>query len=196
MIKLRHFTVLLTLTTLLSGCGGLVVTGAATGALTVHDRRSAATVLQDQEIELKAFSLRRDHKDISDNSNISVTSYNMKVLLSGQASSPAVSQRFAELVARIPRVEKVYNEVIIGAESTWSDAASDTYLTGKVKLKLLDLKLKDFDPTRVKVVTSKSTVFLMGLLTREEADAVTDLVRYVSGVEKVVRLFEYVQPQS
>jgi osmotically-inducible protein OsmY len=195
MNKIRQFVLLLTLTGLLSGCGGLVVTGAATGALTVHDRRSAATVLQDQEIELKAFSLLGDHKDISENSNISVTSYNMKVLLSGQASSAALSQRFAELVARIPRVEKVYNEVVIGAESTWSDAASDTYLTGKVKVKLLDVELKDFDPTRVKVVTSKSTVFLMGLLTRQEADAVTDTVRYVSGVEKVVRLFEYIQPQ-
>lgn len=195
MNKLNRFCLVTTLAALLNGCGALVVGGATTGAITVHDRRTAGTMLQDQEIELQAIRLRMDNKDIRDNSNISVTSYNLKVLLTGQASSADVSRRFADMVARIPRVEQVYNEVEIGAESTWSDAASDTYLTSKAKLALLDVELKDFDPTRVKVVTSKGTVYLMGLLTRQEADAVTDTIRYISGVEKVVRLFEYIQPQ-
>jgi osmotically-inducible protein OsmY len=196
MNKLSRLCLYAALAVSLTGCAGLLATGAASGAIAVHDRRTASTVLQDQEIELTAIKRRVDDKSITDNSNISVTSYNRKVLLTGQASSSEISRRFAEMVARIPHVAQVHNEVIIGAEGTWSDAASDTYLTGKVKLALLDVKLDNFDITRVKVVTSKSTVYLMGLLTHQEAEAVTDVVRYVSGVEKVVRLFEYIQPQS
>ena len=177
--------------TWLTGCAAVVVGGAAATAAVAHDRRTTGTYVEDQEIEFKALKLLNDHPDIKERSNISITSYNLQALLTGQAASEDVGQRFADLVSRLPRVRKVFNEVAVGAESTWSDSADDMYLTSKVKLALFDVKLKGFDPTRVKVTTSLDTVYLMGLLTPQEADAVTDKVRYLSGVKRVVRLFEY-----
>lgn len=196
MHNLTRFCITASLATLLTGCAVVVGGSAATGAVVAHDRRTTGTVVEDKEITLRAMDLRASDPDIEARSNISVTTYNLKVLLTGQAESAEISQRLAAMVATLPRVTHVYNEVEVGAESTWSDAASDAYLTSRVKVALLDVKLEDFDPLRVKVTTSKSTVYLMGLVTPQEAEAVTDKVRYLSGVERVVRLFDYVQPSS
>ncbi len=177
----------------LNACAPLVVGGAAaTGATVAHDRRTAGTILEDKNIYLKAAELRDQNPAIAEHSNIAITSYNLQVLLTGQAESAAISRQLADEIARLPRVRKVFNEVKIGAEGTWGEATADAYTTSRVKLALFDTGLKDFDPTRVKVVTSLGTVYLMGLLTPEEADAVTEKVRYVSGVKHVVRLFEYI----
>jgi osmotically-inducible protein OsmY len=185
-----------TLASLLSGCAAVVVGGAATSAVVAHDRRTTGTVVDDKDITVQAMRLRGKDPEIREQSNISITTYNLKVLLTGQAASAAISQRLANRIARLPRVAHVYNEVQVGAEATWSNAASDAYLTGKVKLALFDIELPDFDPLRVKVTSANGTVYLLGLLTPREADAVTEKVRYISGVKKVVRLFEYVQPDA
>lgn len=180
------------LAALLGGCAAVVVGGvAATGAVVAHDRRTTGTLIEDQEIYLKALQLLNDHPEIKAQSNINITPYNLQVLLTGQAASDAVSQQFASLVAQIPRVRKVYNEVQTGAEATWSEEADDTYMTSKVKIALADVGIDGFDPLRVKVTSSQGTVYLMGLLTRAEAQAVTDKVRFVGGVKRVVKLFEY-----
>lgn len=179
-------------TGLLSGCAAVVVGGAAAGASAVHDRRTFGTLIEDQEIQLKAMRLRNADEDLKRRSNIDITVYNLQVLLTGQAESAEVVARFRDQVARIPRVRKVIDEVSIGAEETWSEATSDAYLTSRVKLALFDVGIDGFDPLRVKVVSSGGTVYLMGLLTPQEADKVTDKVRYISGVKKVVRLFEYI----
>lgn len=162
------------------------------GCAVVHDRRSTGSVIDDQEIEFRALALLHEHDDIRNKSNISITSYNQRVLLTGQAANQQVSQRFANLVSRLPRVQKVFNEITIGAEGTWSEAVDDAYLTSKAKVYLIEIDLEGFDPTRVKVVTSLDTVYLMGLVTRKEADLVADKVRYLSGVKRVVKLFEYI----
>ncbi len=86
----------------------------------------------------------------------------------------------------------MYNEVTVGAEGTWSEAAADTLLTSRVKVELFNVGIQGFDPLRVKTTSSLGTVYLMGLLTPEEADAVVEKVRYISGVKRVVRLFEYI----
>lgn len=177
----------------MSGCAPVVIgTGVATGAAVVHDRRTAGTVVEDQEIHLRALRVRDENPDIANQSKIDITTYNMQVLLTGQAASDDVSRRFADLIAQIPRVRKVYNEVETAAESTWSQSVDDAYMTSKVKIALFNLGIKDFDPTRVKVTSSRGVVYLMGLLTNEEANAVTEKVRYLSGVQRVVRLFEYI----
>ncbi len=176
----------------LYGCTTAAVGGAATGVAVIHDRRTAATVLEDQGIELKAMKLLYDHPEIRDHSNISITSYNLKVLLTGEADTREVSDRFADLVSRIQRVERVHNEIVVGPSGTLLDQSNDAYLTAKVKYALLKIKAKGFDPTRVKVVTSQGTVFLMGLISRREADMVVEKVRFVSGVKRVVKVFEYI----
>ena len=85
----------------------------------------------------------------------------------------------------------VFNEVAVGAAPTFGESTSDAYLTARVKVALFDVKLEGFDPTRVKVSSSQGSVYLMGLLTPTEADAVIEEVRFVSGVKRVVKLFEY-----
>ncbi len=184
--------VLLLSASLLGGCAAVVVGGATTGAVAAHDRRTLGTFIEDKDIHLKALRILNADEELKRLSNIDITVYDLQVLLTGQAANEAVVQRFVEKVAKIPRVRKVYNEVTIGAENTWSDAAADAYLTSRVKLALFDVGLEGFDPLRVKVVSSNGTVYLMGLLTPEEADRVTEKVRYISGVKKVVKLFEYI----
>ena len=82
--------------------------------------------------------------------------------------------------------------MVIGAERTFTESTNDVYLTSRAKLALFDVDIPDFDPTRIKVVTSQGTVYLMGLATRREAQAASDKVRYVSGVKHVVKVFEYI----
>lgn len=196
-MSVQRVVLLLLTGALLSGCAAVVVgTGVATGVAVAHDRRTTGTVVEDQEIELKALRVLHDHPDIRDQSNITITSYNLQVLLTGQALSDNVSQRYAEMVAQLPRVRKVFNEVVTGAESTWTEEADDLYMDSKVKLALFNLGIEGFDPTRVNVTSSQGVVYLMGMLTAQEADAVVEKVRFLSGVKRVVKLFEYIEPAA
>lgn len=179
---------------LLSGCPAAVVGGAGVTASMAHDRRTTGTYVEDQEIEIRAIRMLYDNPEIKDRSNITTTSYNLVVLLTGQAADAQTAARFAELMAKQPRVRQVHNEVVVGPEATIGDDSSDAYVTSKVKLALFDVKVPGFDPTRVKVVTSKGVVYLMGLLTAAESDAVVDKVRRVSGVARVVKVFETLPP--
>ena len=178
----------------LNGCTAVVVGGAAaTGALVAHDRRTSGALVNDQEIELNAYKLLRDHPDISARSNVSITSYNMRVLLTGEAESEELGREFASLVSQLPHVRSVYNEVAEGARADLLDDTEDTYLTSKVKLALFNVEVEGFDPSFVKVVTSRGEVFLMGLVKPEEGRAVVDIVRSLSGVKRVVEVFEYIE---
>jgi osmotically-inducible protein OsmY len=176
----------------LSGCAAVLVGGAAVGtAAVIHDRRDYTDILKDQELEISAArALGRDSL-VSANSRISVTSYNRKVLLTGQARDPEVVARATELVSGIPKVELVIDEVAIGPNISVTQESQDAWLTSQAKLALAKVKLPDFDPTRVKVVTEDAVVFLMGLVSPEEGDAAAEQVRYVPGVNRVVKLFEY-----
>ena len=175
----------------LSGCAAVVVGGAATGVAVAHDRRTTGTFVEDQEIFLKAFGIRNSDEDLKRRSNINIEVFNLQVLLTGQAENMDIVEAFRQRVAGIQRVRTVFNEVAEGAESTWSEATADAYLTSKVKVAMFSVKIKGFDPTRVHVTSSQGSVYLMGLLTPTEADAVTEEVRFVSGVKRVVKLFEY-----
>lgn len=189
--SLRIASILLA-ASLLGGCAAAVVGGAATGVAVGHDRRTTGTFIEDKEILIRAMSMRSDDSEITQNSDIDITVYNMQVLLTGQAQSVALVERLKGQIETIPRVRRVINEVGIGAQATVGENTSDAYLTARVKVALFDVKIDGFNTTRVKVTTSQGTVYLMGLLSREEADAATEVVRYVSGVKRVVKLFEYV----
>jgi osmotically-inducible protein OsmY len=190
--KLLHGLLILLIATMLSGCGAVVVGGVVTGAAVAHDRRTTGTFVEDQEILLKAISMRSEDPAIQQNANVNIDVFNMQVLLTGQAENMPIVERFRDRVLTIPRVRGVFNEVTVGAESTWSEATADAYLTSKVKLALFDVGIEGFDPTRVHVTSSLGSVYLMGLLTPAEADEVTNTVRFVSGVKRVVKLFEYI----
>jgi osmotically-inducible protein OsmY len=179
---------------LLQGCGAIVVAGAATGAAVIHDRRDYETVLEDQNTELQAMGLLNENPEIKADSRIAVTSYNGVVLLTGQAATQAAASRFAEMVSRLPKVRRVVDEVTVGPYASLAQESGDVVITSRVKLAIAGVDIATFDATRVKVVTEAGVVYLMGLVSPAEAEAVVDKARYVPGVKKVIKVFEYIQP--
>ncbi|HXK55805.1 MAG TPA: BON domain-containing protein [Gammaproteobacteria bacterium] len=190
MKKAMLFMVLLAV--VLQGCGAMLVGGAATGAAVIHDRRSAGAVLDDKNLQFKIHAAVSSDAELSKHTNLSVTSYNYAVLLTGQAENSDYRERLVEVARNTPLVKRVIDQIEIGASSSLSQEAHDAYLTAKVKLELLNISLPSFDPTRVKVVTELNVVYLMGLVTQEEAAAVVEKARYIKGVERVVKIFEYI----
>lgn len=179
---------------LLNGCAGIVVGGAATGVSVIHDRRSAGTVLDDQTIEIKALTRFFKNKPIHNKTHINITAYNGRVLLTGEAPSEKLINEAISLVKSIPKVKRVHNEIRLAAPSAMMSRSSDAYITSKVKASLFNIRnIREFDPTRVKVVTENGSVYLMGLLWQAEIEPVTETVRRVGGVQRVVKLFEHVE---
>ncbi len=178
---------------LLQGCGALLL-GGATAASVAHERRGSRTVLEDEYTERSVAQLLTDNPDIDRHSRIATTSYNHWVLLTGQAETQHIRDRFAQKVARLPRVRKVIDEVTIGPSASFARESEDALITSRVKLALTKIDLPGFDPTRVKVVTEAGSVFLMGLVYPREAKAAAEKARYVPGVTKVVKIFEHIEP--
>ena len=192
---LRLLALLLT-AHLLQGCGALVVGGVATGAAVIHDRRDEQTVLQDQNIELQSTAAFYKDPQVRDDCRIAATSYNLVVLLTGQCGKQASADRFSDSVSRIAKVRRVVDEVTIGPIASFARESEDVLLTSRAKFAVTQVDRDDFDATRVKVVTEAGVVYLMGLVTPAEAEAVVEKVRYIPGVKKVVKVFEYTQPAA
>ncbi len=188
--KLLLTTIIAAQAALLGGCIAAFGAGAATGAAMAHDRRTAGTFVDDNLIELKAVGALQEDKELWNYSHLNVTSYNNIVLLTGESPSEALRQRAAQTVANLQKVRKVHNEVVVAAPSSLVSRSGDTLITGKVKTALLNNK--EIDATRVKVVTENGVVYLMGLVTQAEADTATEVARRVGGVQRVVRIFEYI----
>lgn len=177
----------------LPGCGVLLL-GGVTAASVAHERRDSRTVLADEYTEHSAAQILTDNPDIKNHSRIAVTSYNHWVLLTGQAETQHIRDRFARKVARLPKVRKVIDEVTIGPVASFARESKDALVTSRVKLALTKIDVPGFDATRVKVVTETGTVFLMGLVYPREGKAAAEKARYVPGVTKVIKIFEYIEP--
>jgi osmotically-inducible protein OsmY len=175
---------------LLGGCAVAVGAGVATGAAVAYDRRTSGTFVDDNLIELKARGELEKDKELWNYSHLSVTCFNNILLLTGESPSEALRQRAAQIVADVPKVRKVHNEVVVAAPSSMLSRSGDTLTTGKVKTALVNDE--GIDAARVKVVTENGVVFLMGLVTQKEADSATEVARRVGGVQRVVRIFEYI----
>ena len=174
------------------GCAPVVVGSAAAGGAALHSRRTVGTFVDDQGIELKTRMALSDDKELSQQTHINAISYNGIVLMVGQAPTEDLRQRAQDKAAGVEKVRHVHNEIVIAAPSSLTARSNDTLLTGKVKTSLFGIKgIEGFDATRTKVVTEDGIVYLMGMLYRNEADAVAERARQVGGVEKVVKLFEY-----
>jgi osmotically-inducible protein OsmY len=176
----------------LSGCGALIAAGAAAGAMAVTDRRTIGAQTEDQGIEMRASTELPEA--LGSAGRVSVTSYNRKVLLTGQVATEQDKQKAERIVAAISNVRSVHNEVqVLGAVSL-STQAADTAITARVKTALL--QAPDLPADQVKVVTEAGTVFLMGLVTRREADRAAEVTSRVSGVQRVVTVFEFIQEEQ
>lgn len=190
-VGIRGFVVLVLATFLGSACAPLVIGGAAATGAAVHDRRSVGTVLDDQGIELEINKLVLQDPALKGEARIRITSFNRVVLLTGEAPTAELKQRAEKHARSLADVRQVHNEIRIAAPAALSTRTSDSWITAKAKTSLLKVKLKKFDPTRVKVVTNNGTVFLMGLVSPVEAEEVVSVVRQVNGVQRVVKVFEY-----
>ncbi len=175
-----------------SACAPVVVGGAAATTVSLaHDRRTAGSVVEDNAIKARVVSALHDDSELERNSHINVSVFNGWVLLSGETPTEAFRSRAGDIARKQEKVRRVYNELTIAAPSSMMTRSSDTWITTKVKSSLVGLDIEGFDPTRVKVVTENGTVFLLGLVYHAEADAAVAEAQKVSGVQRVVKLFEY-----
>jgi osmotically-inducible protein OsmY len=177
---------------LLPGCAALLVGGAAAGAGAAHDRRSVGTVIDDNNIELTAYDAINKDKEIALRNNVGIVVYNGVMLLIGEVRTEELRQRAERLASGLQGVRRVVNEISVEEPTGFGSATRDRWLTGRVKLALLDIvDQPGFDPTRVNVTTQNGKVYLMGLVSRAEAERVVEIARGVPGVERVVKVFEY-----
>ena len=172
---------------LASACVPLAVTGITAGALAAADRRTLGAQTDDQTIELKATALISEKLPAA--KGISTTSYNRKVLLTGQAPDAASKARAQEMIAALPNVRGVQNEIVVGPRASMGTVSSDAAITARVRAAVLSER--DLPSEAFKVVTEAGVVYLMGLATRAEADRASAIASRISGVMRVVTVFEY-----
>jgi len=184
--------VLLLALTQLGGCFLFVVGGAAVGGSAAHDRRSIGAWTDDKRIYLGAYDAINKDKELALKNSVIIVVYDRVMLLIGEVRTAELKARAERIVSGFEGTRRIVNEIEIREpEGFWSHRRDNT-ITAHVKTALLDLtSLPGFDPTRVNVSTAHRVVYLMGKVTREEDDAVVGIAREVSGVERVVKVFEY-----
>ena len=180
------------LATTLSGCAPLLIGGAAVGTLVAVDRRTSGSQIEDETIELRAKS--RLGEILGSRAHINVTSYNRQVLLTGEVPDAATKELVEQTVTKVENVRSVVNELGAMSASTLTQRGTDAYITGKIKASLIDAK--DLTATAFKVVTERGAVYLMGRVTQRESERATAVVRQVSGVNRVVRVFEIISEEE
>ena len=172
---------------ILDGCVPLIVAGAAQVAVSAGDPRSTGAQIDDQTIEVKVTTAAGSKW--GNEVHLNVTSYNGIVLLTGEAPSTVVQDEITKIAKSTDRVRIVQNEMVIGPVTDLSARTDDTYITSKVKTRLLDDdKVKAL---YIKVVTERSVVYLMGIVPREEGTQAAQVAATTSGVASVVKVFEY-----
>lgn len=185
---IRLIAVLIAVLPFLQACIPLIVgAGVGAGVMMAEDRRSNATILEDQTIEVKAKN--RFEEAYKGRLHATVTSYNRYVLITGQAPTEEIRQDLTTIVLEVENVRNVQNEVIVAGNASFTSRSSDTFTTSSVKGRLA--RNKEIGANNVKVITENGTVFLMGLVTRMEAESAAQTAATTSGVQRVVKVFEY-----
>lgn len=172
----RHALAAVLLLALLQGCA--------------HDRRSIGSMVDDTAIQLKATGILTSDAAFKGQAHINVTSQNGIVLLTGEAATAEVRDNFLARVRDIKSIRRIVNEVSIGPPSSLSQRTQDAWISNKIKARLIGTK--GLHASSIKVVTENSAVFLMGLINRQEGELATQAATQVSGIERVVQLFEYI----
>lgn len=176
----------------LSGCFPLVVGGVAMGAAATADRRTLGAQTEDKTITVKAETRLRQLG--GENGHINIASFNRKVLITGEVPDQATKDVAEREVRAIEGVQSVANELVIAGPASYTSRSSDALVTTKVKASLVEMKT--ISASSFKVVTENGTVYLMGRVTQREGDVATDVTKSVAGVERVVKLFEYITEEE
>jgi osmotically-inducible protein OsmY len=184
--KLATITAAALAAALLQGCFPLAVTGVGTAALMATDRRTSGTYIEDETIEWKVYGRLREGFA---GAHVNATSYNRRVLLTGEVPNEEAKKKVEESVRTIENVKEVTNELAIAGASSLASRGNDSLITSNVKARMVNNG--KFSPQHVKVLTEAGVVYLMGLVTQEEGDVAVDIARNTSGVGRVVKVFEY-----
>ena len=171
----------------LAGCVPAIVVGAAATAMVATDRRSAGVQLDDESVEIKLST--KIGTDYETRVHVNVTSYNGAVLITGEVPDQEALTYIGNLAKGTEKVRTVHNELVVGPNSDLSSRSNDTYITGKVKSRMIEDN--KFPPNAVKVVTERGVVYLMGLVSKAEGDAAAEIAATTSGVVRVVKFFQY-----
>jgi len=175
---------------LVNGCAALWATTAVVGTDMATDRRTTGIYIEDQNIELKANSAISDDEELSDKADITTTSFNRVVLITGQAPTAELKRRASAIVRQVDNIKTVHNEIKVIAPDSFLSSTGDAWITTKAKSLLL--AEDELTSHHIKVITENGDLFLMGLVTRDEAAKAIAVVREIDGVETVVEVFEYI----
>ncbi|MBB6134448.1 osmotically-inducible protein OsmY [Massilia aurea] len=176
----------------LSGCFGLIVGAGIGSAVSAVDRRTLGAQTEDKSVTVKAEIKMREVTN--GNGNINVTSFNRKVLLTGEVRDEAMKAAAEREVRKIENVVSVINELKISGSSSYTSRSNDALITTKVKASLVDMKT--VSAISFKVTTERGVVYLMGLVTPREGNIAADVAKGVSGVTSVVKIFEYISEED
>ena len=180
----------------IQGCAGVVAAGAAAGAV-AQDRRTPGTYIDDQLIERGMLSAMRKDETLWSRIHVNATSINGRVLLTGEAPGESLRSRIHDVAREagrtVPGIREIQNMIVVAAPSSLLSRSNDSLITSKVKAALFGNRALNLKALHVKVVTERRTVYLMGLLTRDEAEQATEIARRVAGVRRVVKFMEYIE---
>lgn len=175
---------------LLSGCSSLISATRETPIQEDPGHRTLGNYIEDEVIETKSLVNISKGSEALRKAHVGVTSYNGLVLLTGQVPSTATRAEAERLTSQIREVRKIHNELQIAGPTSAIVRTNDAYLTSRVKLSLFTEN--NIEAGRIKVVTENGTVYLMGLVSQAEADLAVRITRQITGVQKIVKVFEYI----
>ncbi|HVK95266.1 MAG TPA: BON domain-containing protein [Noviherbaspirillum sp.] len=176
----------------LQGCVEMAVGTAVMGTLAATDRRTFGAQTEDKAILFKGET--RVANLVGDAGHVNVTSFNRKVLLTGEVRDQAMKAAVEREVAAIEGVQSIVNDLEVAGVSSFTSRSNDSLITGKVKASFVDAK--DLYANSIKVVTERGVVYLLGRVTQREGQLAADVARSVGGVQKVVKVFEYISEQE
>lgn len=176
--------------TTLSGCSNLISASREEPIREDQGSRTIGAYVEDEVIENKTLVNLNKGSDTVKNSHISVTSYNGILLLTGQVPHGAAKRETEQIATQTRKVRKIHNELELSGPTSSIVRANDAYLTSRIKLQLL--ADESVEGGRIKVVTENSSTYLMGLVTEKEADRAVNIIRTIPGVQRIVKVFEYI----
>jgi osmotically-inducible protein OsmY len=188
-LKSLKIAALICIISVLQGCAAAAVVAVSTGASMATDRRSIGNQIDDQNIELTAYNEITKNEALNDNTNLHVTSVNGSVLIIGQSPNAYLKDQAIKILNNINGIVKIHDQIRIGNVTSITTQTNDVWLTSKVKTALFSsdkVSAKD-----IKVITENAEVFLMGLVSKEEAEIAIEITRNISGVNRVFKAFEY-----
>lgn len=191
---IKQLPLLLVSILLLNGCAGMVVVGAVGGAVMANDERSIRTQIDDTNADFEISTAIAAHEDLRNQTHITGVVMNGNTLLIGQAPNSMLRDKVVRVVKELHIGGKIHNQIKIGNPTSFTTRSNDTWITTKVKGRMLNVK--DLDITKIKVITENGEVYLIGLVDKQQADLAVDVARNTSGVRKVIKVFQYTNSKS